>query len=84
MVFIDGNKEEYDLYFDLIFDKLNCGGLILVDNVLWSGKVLNAEDVERDKSTRLIDMFNKRMVNDSRLESLLLPIRDGIMIVQKK
>ncbi len=84
MVFIDGNKEEYDEYFNLLVDNVNTGGLIIVDNVLWSGKVLIPHELENDKSTQIIDSFNKRLSNDDRFESILLPIRDGIMIVQKK
>lgn len=84
LVFIDGNKEEYHEYFDLIADNINPGGLVIVDNILWSGKVLIPNELENDKSTKTIDSFNKRIRNDHRFETLLLPVRDGIMITQKK
>ncbi len=84
MVFIDGNKEEYNEYFDLIIENVNKGGLVIIDNVLWSGKVLMPKELANDMSTKIIDSFNKRLCSDDRLETLLLPIRDGIMIVQKK
>lgn len=84
LVFVDGDKSEYDCYYDLIIDSLNPGGIILVDNVLWSGKVLIPKDVLHDESTRLIDAFNKRIVKDDRVEVLLLPLRDGILLIQKK
>lgn len=84
LVFMDGDKSEYDRYYDLIIDALNPGGIILVDNVLWSGKVLIPNDVLHDESTRLIDAFNKRIAQDDRVEVMLLPLRDGILLIQKK
>lgn len=83
IVFIDADKENYSLYFDLIFNKVKPGGFILADNVLWSGKVVE-EVKESDKSTLALLDFNKKIMNDDRVENVLLPIRDGIMIIRKK
>lgn len=80
LVFIDADKINYDKYFELVIDKTRRGGFILVDNVLWSGKVLNEK---KDKDTLAIDIFNKKVNQDPRVEAVLLPIRDGIMILRK-
>ena len=80
MVFIDADKKNYSLYYDLIIDKVNIGGLIIADNVLWSGKVL---DNQKDIETQLIHEFNQKTQNDRRVENLLLPIRDGLMLMRK-
>lgn len=80
LVFIDADKENYTRYFDLIIDKVNLGGFILADNVLWSGKVL---DEKQDKDTRAIVAFNIKVQQDPRVENVLLPIRDGIMVMRK-
>lgn len=83
LVFIDADKENYSLYFDLVIDKLRPSGFILADNVLWSGKVV--EPIKsNDRSTLEIDAFNKKIQNDPRIENVLLPIRDGIMMIRKK
>jgi predicted O-methyltransferase YrrM len=81
LVFIDADKENYSLYFDLVIDKVSNGGLILADNVLWSGKVL---DTKPDKDTKAIIEFNKKIHTDSRVENLLMPLRDGVMMIRKK
>lgn len=81
LVFIDADKENYSLYYDLVFDKVKVGGAILADNVLWSGKVTQTK---MDKDTRALNEFNKKVNNDARVEALLLPLRDGIMILRKK
>jgi caffeoyl-CoA O-methyltransferase len=82
LVFIDADKENYINYFDLVMEKLRPGGIILADNVLWSGKVL--EDVpESDKETLGIKAFNEYVAGHSGVSSLLLPFRDGLMILQK-
>ena len=78
--FLDADKENYQLYFDLVFDKMAVGGFLFADNVLWSGKVIGAKE---DKDTRAIKSFNDRITNDPRLEKMLLPLRDGIMMVRK-
>jgi predicted O-methyltransferase YrrM len=81
LVFIDADKMNYSLYYDLVLDKVRSGGYILADNVLWSGKVLSPE---KDKDTGAIVHFNKKLQGDSRVENVLLPIRDGIMIARKR
>ncbi len=81
LVFIDADKENYSNYYQLVLDKMNSGGLILADNVLWSGKVTQPKP---DKDTRAIQEFNTMVVNDPRVECLLLPMRDGIMMARKK
>jgi predicted O-methyltransferase YrrM len=80
LVFIDADKENYNKYYDLVFDKVTLGGFLLADNVLWSGKVLDAKP---DKDTRAIKAFNKKVQDDPRVENVLLPIRDGIMLMRK-
>jgi caffeoyl-CoA O-methyltransferase len=81
LVFIDADKENYSLYFDLVIHKLNSGGVILADNVLWSGKVVQPNP---DKDTQAILSFNEKIQNDSRVENLLLPLRDGVMMIRKR
>ena len=81
LVFIDADKENYSNYFDSVFDKVSNGGLILADNVLWSGKVLDAKP---DRDTKAIIEFNKKIQEDSRVENLLMPLRDGVMMILKK
>ena len=80
LVFIDADKENYCKYFDLIIDKIKINGYIIADNVLWSGKVL--EEVQ-DKETQALNEYNKKVLKDERIETLLLPIRDGLMISKK-
>jgi len=80
-VFIDAKKKDYQLYFDLLIDKVVSGGLILADNVLWDGKVISGES---DATTQSLIAFNNSMKNDERVSSLLLPLRDGLMIMKKK
>ncbi len=80
LVFIDADKENYARYFDLVLDKVTIGGYILADNVLWGGKVL---DEKKDKDTQAIVSFNEKIQNDSRVENVLLPVRDGIMLMRK-
>ena len=80
LVFIDADKENYSRYFDLVIDRVNLNGFILADNVLWSGKVLQQKP---DKDTHAILDFNAKVQRDSRVENVLLPIRDGIMLMRK-
>lgn len=80
LVFIDADKEAYGLYFDLIIEKCSSGAIILADNVLWSGKIL---DDKKDKKTTLIDHFNKKILKDTRVENVILPIRDGLNLIRK-
>lgn len=81
LVFIDADKKNNGTYYDLIFDRVRSGGLIIVDNVLWSGKVLTNQ---QDKDTRNISTFNDKVAADTRVEKLILPVRDGLFIIRKK
>ena len=81
LVFIDADKKNNGTYYDLVFDQVRSGGLIIVDNVLWSGKILsNAQD----KDTKNISTFNDQIAADHRVEKLILPVRDGLFIIRKK
>ena len=82
LVFIDAEKKEYFDYYEAILPQIQQGGIILIDNVLWSGKVIQ-EVKENDKDTQSIIDFNKYIQNDQRVRNLLLPLRDGIMIIEK-
>lgn len=81
LVFLDADKVRYPNYYDLVFDKVNPGGYILADNILWSGKVINPKP--NDYQSKGIDQYNKQVQQDDRVENVLLPIGDGIMIVRK-
>ena len=81
LIFLDADKENYINYFNLIINKLNKGGIILADNVLWSGKVIDLRD--NDLTTRVLREFNELVNEDSRVETILLPIRDGISLIRK-
>jgi caffeoyl-CoA O-methyltransferase len=80
LVFIDADKENYSTYFDLVIDQMAPGGLIIADNVLWSGKVLHDQ---KDEETAALDAFNKKVHADKRVSPMLLPIRDGLMVLRK-
>lgn len=79
LVFIDADKEDYLNYFEMVIPKMNQGGIILSDNVLWSGKVLEAPD-PKDLSTNSLLAYNKKINEDPRVETVLLPIRDGLTV----
>lgn len=83
LVWMDAEKSQYIEYYEAVMDRMRPGGLILADNVLWSGKILDQDELIRDKDTALLDAFNKKVQADSRVENLLLPIRDGIMMLRK-
>ena len=83
LVFIDADKSNYINYFHLIIDKMNKGGVILSDNVLWSGKVIEPLN-PKDKDTKVLLEYNKLLNEDKRLETVLLPIRDGLTISRVK
>jgi len=82
LIFIDADKKNNESYYNLTIDKLRSGGLIIVDNVLWSGKVI--DDKKTDSATTLISNFNEMVSADQRVEKLILPVRDGIYIIRKK
>ena len=80
LAFIDADKVSYPLYYELVMEKMRPGGFILADNVLWDGKVLDANAKEHD--TQALIAFNDKVMNDPRVEQVLLPIRDGLMMVR--
>lgn len=82
LVFIDADKENYTTYFDLVIDRMAMGGLIIADNVLWSGKVL-LPDHELDRETIALKDFARKLKDDPRVETVLLPIRDGLLVARK-
>ena len=81
IVFIDADKQNYSLYYDLVIDKVRSGGFILADNVLWSGKII---DEKKDKDTQKLAEFNDKVQQDNRVENVIISIRDGIMMIRKK
>ncbi len=81
LVFIDADKLNYSTYYDLVFDKVITGGYIIADNVLWSGKVL---DDDKDEETQALHDYNQKILADERVENVLVPIRDGLMVSRKK
>ena len=83
LVFIDADKLNYGKYYDLIIDMIPSGAFILADNVLWYGKVIAADSIKTDKETKAIVEFNNKVHEDPRVENVLLPVRDGIMILRK-
>jgi predicted O-methyltransferase YrrM len=82
LIFIDADKENYCNYFDLVFNQLNPGGYIIADNVLWSGKVLE-DDSKLDKDTIALKDYAKKIKSDPRVENVMMPIRDGLLIARK-
>ncbi|MBL6667685.1 MAG: methyltransferase [Crocinitomicaceae bacterium TMED16] len=82
LIFIDADKENYQNYYDLTLPNLNKGGFIIADNVLWSGKVIDAN--ENDVDTCALRSFNTSLIEDDRVEVLMLPVRDGLTVVRKK
>lgn len=83
LVFIDADKKNYFNYYKLVFEKVRPGGFIIADNVLWSGKVVQTEK-KIDKDTQAILDFNRWVQEDDRVENVLFPVRDGLMVVRKK
>jgi len=79
MIFLDADKENYSNYLDIVTTKLNKGGVLLTDNVLWHGKVLKSSETH-DETTKLIDKFNKKLALDSNFKTVMLPLRDGISV----
>jgi|TARA_B110000879_G_C11176693_1_gene516318 predicted O-methyltransferase YrrM len=80
LIFLDAGKKDYPIYYELILPKLRKGGIILADNILWSGKIL---DENMDKTSIVLDEFNKQVAKDSRVENVILPLRDGINVIRK-
>ena len=80
LVFLDADKTNYLNYYELVLPKMNAGGVILSDNVLWSGKVL---DTEQDEDTRALHAYNQKLANDPRVEQVILPLRDGLSVARK-
>jgi predicted O-methyltransferase YrrM len=83
LVFIDADKPNYPKYYELVMNKITSGAFILIDNVLWSGKVLNQKDLVKDNDTQILHSLNEEIQKDDRVENILLPIRDGLMLVRK-
>lgn len=83
MVFIDADKENYANYYDMVFDHVKPGGFIIADNVLWSGKV-TGNYADLDEETRGIMDFNDKIQADTRIDNVLMPVRDGLMVIRKK
>lgn len=82
LVFIDADKREYCDYYKLVFDRIPVGGFLLADNILWDGKVINPDAANEEQTRGILD-FNDLVQNDPRVTNVILPVRDGIMLVQK-
>jgi len=82
LVFIDADKPNYANYYDLVFPKMRVGSLIIADNVLWSGRVLHAEN--EDESTQALHEYNRKIQADNRVSNILFAVRDGLMIARKE
>jgi len=80
LIFLDAAKRDYPIYYEQVLPKLKSGGIILADNILWSGKIL---DEKKDKTSVILDAFNKQVVEDPRVENVILPLRDGINVIRK-
>ena len=80
LFFLDGDKLRYSAYFDMLLPKMRSGGVIVADNVLWDGTVLDPED----NKAKAIAEFNAKVLNDKRVEQVLLPVRDGLNLILKK
>ena len=83
LVFIDGDKREYSAYYNLVFEKVRPGGFIIADNALWDGKVTDP-DYKNDPFTKGIMEFNELVHKDARVENVIFPVRDGLMMLMKK
>ena len=84
LVFIDADKGNYAAYYDLLIGRLPSGAVIIADNVLWSGKVLDDAELAKDKDTKALHLFNAKIQEDDRVENVLMPVRDGLMVIRKK
>ena len=83
LVFLDADKSNYVRYYDMVIDMIPTGGFLLADNVLWYGKVIDKDSIKTDKETKAIVEFNNKVHEDPRVENVLLPVRDGLMILRK-
>ncbi len=83
LVFIDADKENYSNYYDLVFDSVRPGGFIVADNVLWSGKVIEPYELLDEETKSLFD-FNNKILKDERVDNVLMPVRDGLMLIRKR
>lgn len=83
LVFIDADKQNYPAYFEAVVDRVRPGGLIIADNVLWSGRVLHPSAAQ-EEATRAITAFNTRVNGDPRVEPVLVPLRDGVMVLRRR
>ncbi|MCB0763334.1 MAG: methyltransferase, partial [Flavobacteriales bacterium] len=83
LVFIDADKQNYPNYFDAVVDRVRPGGLIIADNVLWSGKVLDPAS-EQDDETAALAAYADKVAGDPRVDSTLVPIRDGLLVARRK
>ncbi len=79
LAFIDAGKHDYINHYELVLQRMNAGGIILADNVLWFGKVV---DKKRDQDTSMLSVFNEHVKNDDRVEQIMLPIRDGLLVIR--
>jgi len=84
MVFIDADKKNYINYFEMVLPRLKSNGIIIADNVLWSGKVIDTDKIRNDRLTKNMHDFNEFIKNDGRISKIILPIRDGITLIKKK
>ena len=82
LVFMDAGKRDYAQYFDLLIDRMLPGGIILADNTLWGGKVVDPK--HQDVDTRIMRDFNQMIQDDERVENVILPFRDGLTVIRKK
>lgn len=82
LVFVDADKREYPDYYRLVFDRIPVGGFLLADNILWNGKVVDPEAADEEQTRGILD-FNDLVQHDSRVRNVILPVRDGLMLVQK-
>ncbi len=83
LIFIDADKISYCNYFDLAMNNLKIGGFILADNVLWSGKVIENNSGKKDKDTLAVKKFNEKVQKDKRVENVMIPLRDGLSLIQR-
>lgn len=81
LVFLDAGKQHYEAYYHLLIDRIPSGGILLADNILWSGKVLQNQ---HDKDTQVLHRFNEMIRDDERVDKIMLPLRDGLYIIQKR